>query len=92
MKTALLMMLGVFMIGMLFVVLPVVADTFSRLRRRRVVTCPETRGEAEIKLDAPGAAFWSAFGKRLLRVKNCTLWPRKQGCQEACLKDSRLEL
>lgn len=92
MKTALLMMLGVFVIGMLFVVLPVVADTFSRLRGRRAVTCPETRGPAEIKLDARGAAFWSAFGKRLVRVKNCTLWPRKQECQEQCLKESRPEL
>ena len=73
-------------LGGLFVLLPVVLNTFQRYRYKRVVKCPETGGLAEVDVDAPRAAFSSAFGRPLLRIKNCTLWPKRKGCREGCLK------
>jgi hypothetical protein len=73
-------------LGGLFVLLPLVAHTFQRYRHKRVVKCPETRGLAEVDVDAPRAAFSSAFGKPLLRIKNCTLWPKRKGCEQGCLR------
>jgi hypothetical protein len=73
-------------LGVLYVLLPQVLHTFQRYRNRKALTCPEAGGPAEIDVDASRAAFSSAFGKPLLRIKNCTLWPRRKGCAEDCLK------
>lgn len=74
--------------GILLVIFPVVLDAFHRYRKRRVITCPETHGPAEVQLDAGRAAFAAAIGKPLLAVKNCSLWPQKKGCDEACVKEN----
>ena len=73
-------------LGGLFVLLPVVLHAFQRYRYKRVVKCPETGGLAEVDVDAPRAALSSAFGRVRLRVKNCTLWPKRRGCRESCLR------
>ena len=73
-------------LGGLFVLLPLMVHTFKRYRHKKVVKCPETGGLAEVDIDAPRAAISSLFSKPLLRVKNCTLWPKKKGCREGCLR------
>ena len=69
-----------------FVLLPVIAHTFQRYRKKKVLKCPETGELAEVDIDASRAAFYSAFGEPLLRAKNCTLWPKRKGCSEDCLR------
>jgi hypothetical protein len=49
--------------GLLFVVVPVVFDAYNRYRERKVTTCPETRGPAEVALKTRLAAFGAAFDK-----------------------------
>ena len=39
----------------------------------------------ERHLDAKRAAFTAAFRHPVLRVKNCSLWPKRSGCQQSCL-------
>src|SRR3990172_3084662 len=39
-----------------YVLVPIVADTFSRYRRRRALRCPETGLVAEVQIDARHAA------------------------------------
>jgi len=86
MNTPWIAMAAVIALGMIYVLLPVIAHTFQRCRNKKVLKCPETGGYAEIDIDAPRAAFSSAFGKPLLRVKNCTLWPKRKKCPQGCLR------
>ncbi|MBI2902286.1 MAG: hypothetical protein HYY12_01680 [Candidatus Methylomirabilis oxyfera] len=72
-------------IAVLFVLLPVVADTLRRFRSKQSLRCPETGREAEVSVDAHQAAWTSAFGRALLRVKMCSLWPQREGCAQDCL-------
>ncbi len=74
-------------LAVVFVLLPVIAHTFQRYRHKRVVKCPETAGLAEVDINSRRAAFSSAFGSPLLKVKNCTLWPKRKDCAQGCLKE-----
>ena len=73
-------------VAVCYVLLPVVADTFRRFRGKKSVTCPETGRQAEMGIDAGRAAWTSAFGRALLRVKNCSLWPERKGCEQDCVR------
>ncbi len=86
MKTALITIAMVVALGGLYVLLPLVIHTFQRYRNKRVMTCPETEGLAEVDIDSRRAALTSAIGRPLLRIKNCTLWPKRKGCDEECIK------
>ena len=46
----------------------------------RVVTCPENRQHAGVKLDALHAASG-------LRLATCSRWPEKAGCGQECLRE-----
>jgi hypothetical protein len=72
-------------IGVLYVLVPLMADTFRRYRRSRVLRCPELGGQAEVGIDASRAAFTSAFGRPQLRVQACSLWPERASCRQDCL-------
>ena len=86
MKTMLITIAMVVALGGLYVLLPLVINTFQRYRNKRVKICPETGSLAEVDIDARRAALTSAIGRPHLRIKNCTLWPKKKGCGEDCLK------
>lgn len=88
MQAPLMLIAAVVALGVIFVLLPLVAHTYQRFRNRKVITCPEEHGLAEIELDARRASLMAAFRKPLLRVKNCTLWPKKKGCAEECVKEN----
>lgn len=78
---------GVVTLGLYFVIAPVVTDTYCRYRKRKAVICPDERQVAEVELKAVQAGFMSAFGKHWVRVKRCSLWPRKKGCAQECIKE-----
>jgi len=86
METALITIAAITLLGIFYVTLPIFIDYFRRYRRKRVVRCPETGDAAEVDLDATRAALSSLFGKPILKVKNCTLWPWKRGCSQGCMK------
>jgi hypothetical protein len=86
MKTALITIAAVVALGGFYVLLPLVINTFQRYRNKRVMTCPETEGLAEVDIDSRRAALTSAIGRPILRIKNCTLWPKRKGCDEECIK------
>ena len=71
----------------LYVLLPVGFETFRRLRKRRTLRCPETGQEAEVELNALRAALGSALGqRRMLRMRECSLWPERKDCPQTCLR------
>jgi len=88
MNDALMLVAGVVAVGFLFVVVPVVFDVYHHYRHRKVITCPESHGLAEVILKTRLAALGAAFGKPKLRVKSCSLWPKRKGCREECVKDN----
>jgi len=85
MDNALITIAAILALGTLFVLIPVASDSYRRFRRRRVVTCPETKAIAEILIDARHAACSSLFGNPRLRVKDCTRWPKREDCGQDCL-------
>ena len=86
MEYPVLVILGILAIGALFVVYPVVVTTLSDYREPRGVTCPATGGPATITIDPGRAARGAVFGKVLLSVTECSLWPGREGCERDCLR------
>jgi len=79
---------GVVILGLYFVIAPVVVNTYRRYRRRKTLICPETDQIAEVDIKAIQAGVMSVLGKHPVRVKWCSLWPRKKGCAEECVKEN----
>jgi hypothetical protein len=73
-------------LAFLYVLAPIVADAFGRHRRPRTLHCPETGGEARVQIDARHAARTALPGPPELRVADCSLWPERAGCHQACLR------
>jgi len=93
MNNALILIAGIVLFGLLFVVVPVVLDVYRRSHHCKVITCPEgNHPVAEVTLQSRLAAFGAAFGKPWLRVRNCSLWPQRMGCDEKCVKENWPEL
>jgi len=72
-------------VALLYVLFPVVAETFLRVRARRSFICAETGATAEVGVDARRAALAAAIGRPALQVKTCSLWPERSGCGRSCL-------
>jgi hypothetical protein len=53
---------------------------FLKFRGQRVITCPETKQGAAVRVDALHAAVGGD-----LRLSACTRWPERKGCDQACL-------
>ena len=87
MAQPLLVILGIIVTGAV-VIFPVGLATFYRYRNRKVIICPGTHGSAGVQLNARRTALTTVFGRPLLAVQNCSLWPRKKGCDEACVKQN----
>ncbi len=87
MDTLLTFLVVIFGIGMVYLVVPFTWYIYRRFNYRKVVTCPETGGLTEVKVNAFWAALTAIFRKPSLRVKSCTLWPKKKGCAEGCVKE-----
>lgn len=88
MNSLLLLILVIGATGLLFVIAPVVIDIYVRYRGGKVLNCPEILGAAEVTLKTHRAALAAAFGHPVLRVKSCSLWPKKMGCAEKCVKEN----
>lgn len=86
MNPILITVAAIIALAALYVLLPVVVHTFQRYRQKRVLRCPESDGLARVDIDASLAAVSSVFGRPVLKVENCTLWPKRKGCTESCLK------
>lgn len=79
---------AVMALGLMYVLVPLAAHTFQRYRNRKVLHCPQTQGLAEVDIDAPRAALSSLFRRPILRIKDCSLWPGRKGCDQDCTKSA----
>jgi len=72
-------------IGVIYVLLPVALSVFAEFREPKQVTCPESSEPARVLVDARHAAVTSAVGLRTLRLRGCSRWPHRGGCDRSCL-------
>ena len=70
----------------IFVAIPIMADTFLRYRAKRVVHCPVENTNARVLVDAPIAALTSVLGQPKLRIDRCSLWPDRADCAQRCTR------
>ena len=82
--TALFMGIGVLFVLSIIPVALLYVRTYRKYREARVVTCPETRDTAAVKLDFLHAATSVATGDEELRVRACSHWPKREGCSQGC--------
>jgi hypothetical protein len=54
-------------------------------RQKRLITCPENRSPAVVRVDALRAAAGVLAGQGKLTLSECSRWPEKQGCGQECL-------
>ncbi|MDA1001028.1 MAG: hypothetical protein O2807_11020 [bacterium] len=59
---------------------------YFRFHRRHPLRCPETGRLASVKIDAARAARYALRGICALEIADCTRWPGRLGCNQACLK------
>ena len=87
-ENPLLLIAGIVTFGLVFVVFPVANDAYRRYRYRKVITCPGAHHLAEVSLNAGVAALGAGLGQPRLRVKTCSLWPKRKGCDEKCVGEN----
>lgn len=80
-----LVLLAIALLAAVFVVVPVVAATFSHYRRAWLLRCPAEGTDARVTVDATRAAIGEAVGRPALEVERCSLWPRLRLCRQECL-------
>jgi hypothetical protein len=60
---------------------------FVRYRGVRIVTCPETQAPAAVRVDAGHAAVSAARDRTELRLDQCSRWPERAECGQACTRE-----
>lgn len=84
-----LLLAAIAALGLVYVIVPLVLETFTRFRKPRMVNCPEDGRLSTIQIDAKSAAMTAVTGHSKLLVKGCSLWPQRSGCAKNCLTHCR---
>jgi len=63
-------------------------DTYRRYSGWRRVACPENQQPAAVMMDARHAAATGMHGCPDLRLADCTRWPERSRCGQACLSQA----
>jgi len=61
---------------------------YNAYRDSRAVNCPETHSSVAVRFNAFRAAFTGMSGKPKLALADCTRWPERAGCDQACIPDA----
>jgi len=61
---------------------------YNAYRDNRTVNCPETHSPVAVRFNALRAAFTGMSGKPKLSLADCSRWPERAGCDQACLPDA----
>ncbi|HXZ31496.1 MAG TPA: hypothetical protein VEH30_04395 [Terriglobales bacterium] len=56
-----------------------------KLSGKMLVTCPETHKTVAVKVATGRAALAAIAGKEHVELNNCSRWPERQDCDQACL-------
>ncbi len=58
---------------------------YLQLRGASLVTCPEIKRPAFVRLGSGAVALEAFFGDPCLRISECSRWPMRSGCGQDCL-------
>jgi len=61
---------------------------YDSYRDPRAVNCPETHAQVAVRFNAWRAALSAMRGKPQLSLADCTRWPERAGCDQACIHDA----
>jgi hypothetical protein len=79
----------IFILLLLGIVLSVYAaialTAWHRARGTRVIVCPETQQPEAVQVDAGHAAVSAMWEQADIRLKTCSRWPERQGCDQGCV-------
>lgn len=56
-----------------------------KLSGKMLVTCPETHKTVAVKVATGRAAVAAIAGKEHVELSQCSRWPEREGCDQACL-------
>lgn len=77
---------GIIAVGAIYVGAPLTMEAYHLWKSPRTVDCPAAGAPADVTVKPWRAALTSLFSKPSLKVRSCTLWPGREGCDRACLK------
>ncbi|HLY63431.1 MAG TPA: hypothetical protein VKV95_22040 [Terriglobia bacterium] len=80
-----ILMFGLIAAGGLGYAMFVAVRSYLRFYGTRLVTCPETKREAAVALDAAKVARESLLGDPHFRLSACSRWPERKDCGQECL-------
>jgi hypothetical protein len=63
-------------------------EIYARYSGGRLVACPENQQSAAVSVDARHAAMTGIDGHPDLRLCDCTRWPERANCDQACLSQA----
>lgn len=70
-----------------FVIVPLFVLAWTRYRGVRLITCPENREPAAVRIDALHAATSTALLSDVsVRLRTCSRWPEMADCGQECLR------
>jgi hypothetical protein len=87
----LLLVLLLFVLGVtLILLMPVLwgREIHHRYSAPRAVTCPETKRQVGVTIDATHAAATGLRGTPQFRLSDCTRWPARAKCGQECLPEA----
>jgi len=87
----LLLILLFLVVVSLFLIVPAICswEIYEHYRGSRAVVCPENHRQVAVRFDVVHAAV-TGMGQRApsLRLADCTRWPAKARCDQACIVDA----
>ena len=81
------LLIAVLAIGIVYLVVrfEMAARQMWNYRGRMLVTCPETRKTAAVKIATPLAGLKAFFGRHELQLSDCSRWPERADCGQDCI-------
>jgi hypothetical protein len=91
--TVLTIIIAVFVLAVGLFVLRAVPGlrAYTRLKGKRLVTCPETNRPAAVDVAAGEAAVGAFLNEPTLRLVECSRWPERQSCGQDCLQQVEVD-
>lgn len=85
MLTTTSLLLLILAIATAYFVIPYLLRAYTRYKGTRIITCPETKTQAVVEIDAKHAALTSIVTKPDIRLESCSRWPLRKDCGQECL-------
>lgn len=82
MSAQLLVVLLIAGVAVIYSVVAIIA--YRRMRGTRIIVCPETQEPAAVEVDAGHAALSAVREHDDIRLQQCSRWPERANCNQAC--------